>query len=64
MIDGLKDFTLPKDGPHSRMSDDSLESIAVAGASAIQRLIADRDSLRNYDNTQQRDLIALTTTNE
>ena len=46
------------------MTDDSLESIAIAGASAIQRLIADRDNLRNYVSTQQRDLIALTATNE
>jgi hypothetical protein len=64
MIDGLKNVISPKDVADSQVADDSLESIAVAGASAIQRLIADRNSLRNYLNTQQRDLIALTAINE
>ena len=64
MIDGLKNVMSPKDALRFDMMDESLESIAIAGASAIQRLIADRDNLRNYVSTQQRDLIALTATNE
>lgn len=64
MIDGLKNVMSPKDALRIDMMDESLESIAIAGASAIQRLIADRDNLRNYVSTQQRDLIALTATNE
>jgi gluconate kinase len=64
MVDGLKNTLFAKDAMETDMTDESLESIAVAGASAIQRLIADRDLLRNYVTTQQRDLIALTATNE
>lgn len=64
MIDGLKNVMSPKDALRIDMMDESLESIAIAGASAIQRLIADRDNLRNYVSTQQRDLIALTAANE
>lgn len=64
MIDGLKNVMSPKDALRIDMMDESLESIAIAGASAIQRLIADRDNLRNYVSTQQRDLIGLTATNE
>ncbi len=64
MIDGLKNVMSPKDAVHTQTMDESLESIAIAGASAIQRLIADRDNLRNYVSTQQRDLIGLTATNE
>jgi len=41
-----------------------VESVALAGAAAIQRLIADRDSLRNCANAQQRDLVALSAINE
>jgi gluconate kinase len=64
MIDGLKDALFAKDAGDTEITDGSLESIAMAGASAIQRLIADRNHLRNYVTTQQRDLIALTATNE
>ena len=64
MIDGLKNALFAKDAADTHMTDESLENIAIAGASAIQRLIADRDNLRNYVSTQQRDLIALTATNE
>ena len=41
-----------------------VESVALVGAAAIQRLIADRDSLRNCANAQQRDLVALSAINE
>ena len=46
------------------MSDETIESIALAGAAAIQRLIADRNNLRNCISTQQQDLIALSAANQ
>ena len=44
--------------------DDTIESVALAGAAAIQRLIAERDSLRDLAAAQQRDLVALSAINE
>jgi len=41
----------------------TLESIAVAGAAAIQRLIVERNSLRAHVNTQQGELVNLSTAN-
>jgi len=41
----------------------TLESIAVAGASAIQRLISERDDLRVRANKQQGNLVQLTAAN-
>lgn len=38
--------------------DHEIESAAVAGAAAVQRLIADRNSLRNRLAAQERDLMA------
>jgi hypothetical protein len=58
MIDGLYRMQLSKGG-----EEQTLESIAVAGASAIQRLISERDDLRVRVNMQQGDLVHLTTTN-
>jgi hypothetical protein len=66
MIEGLSNVMTPK--PEAQVStdghDETIESVALAGASAIQRLIADRDNLRNYANLQQRDLVALSAINE
>ena len=45
-------------------SDADLEKVALAGAAAIQHLIADRDELRNRANVQQRELVALSAINE
>jgi hypothetical protein len=45
-------------------SDETTESIALAGAAAIQRIIADRNNLRNCINAQQQDLIALSAANQ
>jgi len=66
MIEGLINVVTPKlqDPASDRESDETLESVAVAGAAAIQRLIADRDSLRNCVNTQEGDLLALNSINE
>ena len=66
MIDGLINVMTPK--PQAQASegepDETMESVALAGAAAIQRLIADRDSLRNCANAQERDLVALSAINE
>lgn len=43
---------------------ESVESVALAGAAAIQRLIADRDGLRSCATSQQREMAALTAINE
>jgi predicted nucleic acid-binding Zn-ribbon protein len=45
-------------------SDQTLESTALAGAAAIQRIIAERDSLRNVTSSQQRQIMRLRGTNE
>jgi len=66
MIEGLINVMTPN--PQAQASegesDETIESVALAGAAAIQRLIADRDSLRNCANAQQRDLVALNAINE
>ena len=45
-------------------TDHEIESAAVAGAAAVQRLIADRNSLRNRLAAQERELIASRATQE
>ena len=45
-------------------SDDTIESVALAGVAAIQQLIAERDNLRNCVSAQQRDLAAMNAANE
>ena len=45
-------------------ADNSLESTAFAGAAAIQRLIAERHSLRSTASAQQRELEAMRAINE
>ena len=45
-------------------ADNSLESTAFAGAAAIQRLIAERHSLRSTASVQQRELEAMRAINE
>jgi len=65
MIEGLINVMNPKPrGTPADESDATLEKVALAGAAAIQRLIADRDELRNLANTQQRELVALSAINE
>jgi predicted nucleic acid-binding Zn-ribbon protein len=51
-------------GAQTDESDASLEKVALAGAAAIQRLVADRDELRTRTNNQQRELVALGAINE
>jgi len=66
MIEGLSSIMTPRSGDQGLAdgSDETVESVALAGAAAIQRLIADRDNLRNHANVQQRDLVALNAINE
>jgi len=45
-------------------SEQTVECIALAGAAAIERLIAERDLLSRRANSQQRDLVALNAINE
>lgn len=45
-------------------SEPSVEQIALAGAAAIERLIADRDRLRNAASVREREMGALRAVNE
>ena len=50
----------PRVEANEDMTDDNtLERVQLPGASVIQRLIADRDSLRNRVHVQQQDLVTL-----
>ena len=60
MIDGRPNIVHPSE---ETKAEHSLESLAIAGASAIQRLISERDDLRVRVNTQQGDLVHLTAAN-
>ena len=66
MIETLRQIITPK--PQAQISeggsDATIESVALAGAAAIQRLIADRDNLRDRVGAQQRELVTLTAANE
>jgi hypothetical protein len=66
MIETLRQIIKPK--PQAQLSeggsDATIESVALAGAAAIQRLIADRDNLRDRVGAQQRELVTLTAANE
>lgn len=63
MIEGLSQvLTPPRSEPYE--GDDTVERVAIAGANAIQCLIADRDDLRRRANAQQQNLIALSAINE
>jgi len=66
MIETLRQIMTPKPVAQSAeaSSDESIESVALAGVAAIQRLIADRDNLRDCVNAQQRDLAALSSAND
>ena len=65
MIEGLIDVgSAKRQFANERKVEGSLEDIALAGATAIQRIIADRDSLRAHNAAQQRDLAVLSAINE
>lgn len=58
MIEELQDITKLTD------SNETVESTALAGAAAIQRLITDRNNLRTWASSQHRELTALRASNE
>lgn len=63
MIEGLMNAMTPKAIAADEF-EAALERVALAGAEAIQRIIADRDELRNRTNAQQRELVALSAITE
>ena len=62
MIDVVTNVAHPKDGTRDE-AEQTLESIALAGASAIHRLISERNDLRVRVNSQQSDLVSLNAAN-
>ena len=60
MIDGRPNIVHPSE---ETKAEQTLESLAIEGASAIQRLISERDDLRVRVNTQEGDLAHLTAAN-
>jgi hypothetical protein len=66
MIEGLINVMTPAGRTQASEGevDESIESVALAGAEAIQRIISDRDSLRSCTSAQQRDLVAMNSINE
>jgi hypothetical protein len=63
MIETLRHIMTPRPQAEG-MVEETIESVALAGAAAIQRLIADRDTLRDRVITQQRELVTLNMANE
>lgn len=66
MTEGTRPNAMPKpEGSRADIpSDEALESAAFAGAAAVQRLVADRNGLRNRLLTQDRELMGLRTAHE
>ena len=62
MIEGLSKVMTMTGEAHK--SDADVERVAIAGANAIQRLIADRDDFCNRANAQQQDLLCLSALNK
>jgi hypothetical protein len=44
--------------------DDTFERVAIAGATAIQQIIAERNDLRNLTHAQQQELVSLRVVNQ
>ena len=66
MVEGLVNVVSPGN-PISGCegeANETIESLAISGAEAIQSIIADRKSLRARLNAQQRDLVAVNAINE
>jgi len=66
MIEGLKGASATRQSNPSRTpeSDQTIESVAIAGVAAIQHLIAERDSLRGRARAQEDELVGLRAANE
>ena len=64
MIEGLKGATRQSTPSLTGDSDQTVESLALAGATAIQHLITERDSLRGRARAQEDELVGLRAANE
>ena len=66
MIEGLKGASATRQSNPSltSKSDQTVESVAIAGATAIQHLITERDSLRGRARAQEDELVGLRAANE
>ena len=64
MIEGLKGATRQSAPSLTGDSEQTVESLALAGAAAIQHLITERDSLRGRARAQEDELISLRAANE
>lgn len=66
MNEAPRDMPNPRPQPQSGdyASDQAIENAALAGAAAIQRLVAERNGLRNRLGAQQREVAALRAVNE
>ena len=70
MIEGLISVVTPAGTPagqapaSEQAADETIDSVALAGAEAIQRIIVDRNNLRSCASLQQRDLAALNAINQ
>jgi len=66
MIEGLKGASATRQNNPALTgeSEQTIESVAIAGATAIQHLITERDSLRGRARAQEDELITLRAANE
>ncbi len=66
MIDGLINIVTPAGQAQASegATDETIDSVALSGAEAIQRIITDRNNLRICSSEQQRDLAALNSINQ
>ena len=66
MVEGLVNVMAPNHAMHASEDEayETIERVALSGAEAIQRIIADRRNLRAQLNAQQRDIAVLNTVNE
>ena len=70
MIEGLIGVVTPTGTPagqapaSEQAADETIDSVALTGAEAIQRIIVDRNNLRSCACLQQRDLAALSAINQ
>ncbi|MGH6735059.1 MAG: hypothetical protein ACRECX_03130 [Methyloceanibacter sp.] len=57
---------MPRAEPHAAelASDQAVENAALAGAAAIQRIVAERNALRSRLGAQHREIVALRSINE
>jgi hypothetical protein len=64
MIENPINSAIPQSSQGDIPNNQTLESVALAGAAAIQRLIAERNTYYQRVTNQERDLVALRAVNE